>query len=127
MRAANAIITGRAWHHGDYRQSYRRRCVARPEGWRVQRPWPSRQACGEHFHQQSYIRAFAAAESARRTGLDVSCLIGNPRVDVAAALGVPFLAGGTNEGNERKLIPAVRKCADAITDVLGFAGTKIVK
>lgn len=64
------------------------------------------------------------AESARRTGLDVSCLIGNPRVGVAAALGVPFLAGGTNEGKERKLIPAVRQCADAITDVLGFAGTK---
>jgi DNA-binding IclR family transcriptional regulator len=61
------------------------------------------------------------AESARRTGLDVSCLIGNPRVGVAAALGVPFLAGGGNEGKERKLIPAVRKCAGAITAALGLA------
>jgi DNA-binding IclR family transcriptional regulator len=64
------------------------------------------------------------AESARRTGLDVSCLIGNPRVGVTAALGVPFLAGGTNEGKERKLIPAVRKSADAITAGLGFAQMK---
>jgi DNA-binding IclR family transcriptional regulator len=64
------------------------------------------------------------AESARRTGLDVSCLIGNPRVGVAAALGVPFLAGGTNEGKERKLISSVRKCADAITTALGFGQTK---
>lgn len=64
------------------------------------------------------------AESARRTGLDVSCLIGDPRVGVTAALGVPFLAGGTNEGKERSLIPAVRKCADSITAALGLAGAK---
>jgi len=64
------------------------------------------------------------AESTRRTGLDVACLIGNPRVGVAAALGVPLLAVGTNEGKERKLIPAARECADSITAALGLADKK---
>ena len=68
--------------------------------------------------------SYYLAESTRRAGLDVSCLIGNPRVGVAAALGVPLLAVGTNEGKERKLIPSVRKCADAITTALGLAQTK---
>jgi DNA-binding IclR family transcriptional regulator len=74
--------------------------------------------------QKIHNDGYHLAESARRTGLDVSCLIGSPRVGVIAALGVPFLAGGTNEGKERKLIPAVRRCADAITITLGLADSK---
>jgi hypothetical protein len=33
---------------------------------------------------------------------------------------VPFIAGGVNEGNERRLIRCIREHAQAITASLGF-------
>ena len=68
------------------------------------------------------IRAdgFYLAYSTRRTGIDISCLIGNPDVSVTAALGVPFLPGGRNEGKERKLLPLLQKCARRVTESLGL-------
>jgi hypothetical protein len=68
-------------------------------------------------------RIYYLAYSTRRTSIDISCLVGNPQVGVAAALGVPILPSGRNEGRERKLIPAIRKQADRITAVLGLAAT----
>jgi DNA-binding IclR family transcriptional regulator len=60
------------------------------------------------------------AASTRRTGSDISCVVGNPQVGVLAALGVPLIAGGANEGKERKLVPAIQKCANQITVALGL-------
>ena len=63
---------------------------------------------------------YLLAASTRRAGLDVSCIVGNPSVGVTAALDVPFLPGAANSGRERKLIPAVRACAEKITHALGL-------
>lgn len=76
--------------------------------------------------QKTFIAAakmrYHMAPSSRRTGLDCSCLIGNPAVGVIAALGVPFLSGGRNEGKERKLIPTIHAIAQEITSALGLTG-----
>ncbi len=69
-------------------------------------------------------KGFHIANSSRRTGLDVSCLVGNPKIGVIAALGVPFIPGGANEGKEHKLVPAIQKCADEITLALGLNQAK---
>jgi DNA-binding IclR family transcriptional regulator len=71
----------------------------------------------EQIRQDRYYIAL----STRRTGTDVSCLVGNPRIGVLAALGVPFIAGGPGEGKERKLVPVIQKYADQITDALGLS------
>jgi DNA-binding IclR family transcriptional regulator len=63
------------------------------------------------------------APSSRRTGLDCSSLIGNPAVNVTAALGVPFIPGGRNEGKEQKLIPTIQATAEEITAALGLRNT----
>lgn len=63
---------------------------------------------------------FLLAPSMRRTGLDASCIVGNPRVGVIAALGVPFLPGSANDGKERKLMPVIQNCAGRITAALGL-------
>jgi DNA-binding IclR family transcriptional regulator len=63
---------------------------------------------------------FHLAESRRRTGVDVSCVVGNPAIGILAVLGVPILAGGANAGQERKLVPVIRKHAGAITAALGL-------
>lgn len=66
---------------------------------------------------------YLLAGSTRRAGLDLSCIVGNPRVGVTAALAVPFLPGSANSGKERKLIPAVQACAARITTALGLTST----
>lgn len=75
----------------------------------------------------SKIRKSASylAQSTRRVGIDVSCLVGNSEIGVSAALGVPFVAGGPNESKERKLIPAIRTCTDRITASLGLTAAKL--
>jgi DNA-binding IclR family transcriptional regulator len=60
------------------------------------------------------------ALSTRRTGFDLSCLVGNPSLGVTAALAVPFLPGGRHDGKERRAIPAVMECAAQITAALGL-------
>ncbi len=60
------------------------------------------------------------APSSRRTGLDLSCLVGNPALGIAAGLAVPFLAGGRHERKERQALPAVIECARQITASLGL-------
>ena len=64
---------------------------------------------------------FHIAASSRRTGLDASCLVGNPQIGLVAALGVPFISGGANQGKERRLIPVIQKHADRITQSLGLS------
>jgi len=64
------------------------------------------------------------APSSRRTGIDCSCLIGNPTIGVTAALGIPVIPGGINEGKEKKLIPIIMETADHITAALGLSGVK---
>jgi DNA-binding IclR family transcriptional regulator len=61
--------------------------------------------------------------SSKRTGVDISCFVGNALVGISAVLGVPFIAGGVNEGKERALIPDIRKHAQAITTSLGLQQT----
>jgi DNA-binding IclR family transcriptional regulator len=60
------------------------------------------------------------APSSRRTGLDLSCLVGNPGLGIAAGLAVPFLAGGRHERKERQALSAVMECARQITASLGL-------
>ncbi len=64
---------------------------------------------------------FHLAPSSRRTGFDASCLVGNPRIGVMAALGVPFIPGSANEGKERQLIPLIQKAAKRITESLALS------
>jgi DNA-binding IclR family transcriptional regulator len=65
--------------------------------------------------QQCYM-----TRSTRRAGVDCAALVGNPKIGVIAALGVPFISGGTNEGKEEKLIPTIRQAAQEITSALGL-------
>jgi DNA-binding IclR family transcriptional regulator len=60
------------------------------------------------------------ALSTRRTGFDLSCLVGNPSLGVTAALAVPFLPGGPHEGKEKRTLPIVQECAARITTTLGL-------
>jgi DNA-binding IclR family transcriptional regulator len=73
----------------------------------------------KRIRQDGYL----LATSTRRTGLDLSCIVGNPNVGVMAALGVPFLPGSANDGKERDLIPAIQNCARSITAALGLSST----
>ena len=70
-----------------------------------------------HIPQEGYHMA----QSIARIGVDISVLVGNPRVGVSAVLGVPFLAGGRNEGREKSLVPLMQKCAARITASLGLS------
>jgi DNA-binding IclR family transcriptional regulator len=74
----------------------------------------------KRIRQDGYL----LATSTRRTGLDLSCIVGNPNVGVMAALGVPFLPGSANDGKERDLIPAIQNCARSITAALGLSSTQ---
>jgi len=58
--------------------------------------------------------------STRRAGIDIACAVGNSEIDVTAALGVPIMPGGPNEGKGKTLIASVQKCADQITATLGL-------
>jgi DNA-binding IclR family transcriptional regulator len=69
----------------------------------------------QHYHM---------AESTRRSGVDCSALVGNPEIGVTAALGVPFIAGGTNAGKEKALIPRIQQAAREITTTLGLTSSK---
>jgi len=60
------------------------------------------------------------AQSTRRAGIDISCAVGNPDIEVSAALGVPIMPGGPNQGKENKLVATIQKCADQITIALGL-------
>jgi DNA-binding IclR family transcriptional regulator len=60
------------------------------------------------------------APSMRRSGIDISCVVGNSEIDVSAALGVPIMPGGPNQGRENKLVSTIQECADKITITLGF-------
>lgn len=66
---------------------------------------------------------FLIAASTRRTGNDISCLVGSPHIGVVAALGVPLVPGGANEGKERELVPLVQKTARRITALLGLGSS----
>ncbi|WP_263357950.1 IclR family transcriptional regulator [Acidicapsa ligni] len=70
--------------------------------------------------KQIQREGFLLATSTRRTGLDASCIVGNPQIGVLAALGVPFLPGSANDGKERELIPIIQSYADRITSALGL-------
>jgi hypothetical protein len=48
------------------------------------------------------------AASARRTGNDMSCVVGNPQIGILAALGIPLNPGGANAGKKRNLAPAIK-------------------
>jgi len=63
---------------------------------------------------------YCVAHSAQRTGVDISCLVGSPGIGVIAALGVPFISGGTNHGREKKLVPVIREHARRITRAVGL-------
>lgn len=65
-------------------------------------------------------KGYVMMESASRKGLDMSVIVGNPDLGVTAALAVPFLAGGWNEGRELACLAAVVECANRITRALGL-------
>lgn len=65
-------------------------------------------------------RRYHMDESTRRAGVDCSALVGNPAIGITAALGVPFIAGGTNAGKEKGLIPLIQQAAGEITTALGL-------
>lgn len=63
---------------------------------------------------------FTLRESIARTGLDLATIVGNPEIGVIASLAVPFLAGGKNHKQERRIVPIVQECATRITAALGL-------
>jgi DNA-binding IclR family transcriptional regulator len=65
---------------------------------------------------------YAVSASSYRTGTDLSVLVGNPGVGVAASLAMPVLAGGVNEGKEKQLLRALRQCARKINEGLRLSG-----
>lgn len=68
---------------------------------------------------------YCLVSSAYRTGIDVSCLVGSAGVGVAAALGVPFVSGGTNHGREKKLVTVIQKFASQITRAMGLSSAPL--
>jgi DNA-binding IclR family transcriptional regulator len=74
----------------------------------------------EQIRREGYL----LATSTRRTGLDASCIVGNPRVGVLAALGVPFLPGSANDGKESELIPTIQSYAERVTAALGLTSVQ---
>ena len=64
---------------------------------------------------------YCLAPSAYRTGIDVSCIVGSAGIGVTAALGVPFVSGGTNHGKEKNLISVIQKFARRITRGMGLS------
>jgi DNA-binding IclR family transcriptional regulator len=64
---------------------------------------------------------YCLAASTYRTGIDVSCGVGSAGIGVTAALGIPFVSGGTNHGKERKLVPVIQKFAKRITSAMGLS------
>ena len=64
-------------------------------------------------------RGYLVAESTRRSGLDIACVVGNVQTRVLAALDVPFLPGGPNHGKERKLLRPILECAEQIAAGMG--------
>jgi DNA-binding IclR family transcriptional regulator len=79
-----------------------------------------RQKSLRHQLSKIYHQGWHLAPSTRRTGLDLSCIVGNPQLGVSAALGIPFLAGFATEGKERRTLPAIKACARKITGALGL-------
>jgi DNA-binding IclR family transcriptional regulator len=64
---------------------------------------------------------FCVASSAHGITVDVSCLVGSREIGVTAALGVPFISGGVNQGKEESLVTVIQEHADQITRALGLA------
>ena len=64
---------------------------------------------------------YCLAPSAYRTGIDVSCVVGSASIGVTAALGVPFVSGGTNHGKEKTLVPVIQKFSQRITRAMGLS------
>ncbi len=48
-------------------------------------------------------------------------LVAHSQLGAMAALGIPLLAGGSNEGKERKMLPRVKNCANEITRLSGVS------
>ncbi|MCC7157500.1 MAG: IclR family transcriptional regulator [Bryobacterales bacterium] len=70
-------------------------------------------------------KGYFMMQSVSRIGLDISVIVGNPDIGVTAALAVPMLAGGRNEGRENDLLPAMLECANRITRALGLTPAAI--
>jgi len=70
---------------------------------------------------------YCMAPSAYRTGIDVSCVVGSPSIGVTAALGIPFVSGGMNQGKEKNLIPVIQKFARRITRAIGLSSQPLKK
>ena len=70
---------------------------------------------------------YCMAPSAYRTGIDVSCVVGSPSIGVTAALGIPFVSGGMNQGKEKNLIPVIQKFARRITRAIGLSSEPLKK
>jgi len=61
------------------------------------------------------------SESSYRTGIDIGVVLGNPEIGLLASLAIPVLAGGVNEGKEKKLLKAMVACAQEINRTLRLA------
>jgi DNA-binding IclR family transcriptional regulator len=61
------------------------------------------------------------APSHYRTGIDIAVIVGNPETGPAASLAIPCLAGGVNEGKERKVLKAMLACTGEINRALGLS------
>ncbi len=85
---------------------------------------PAKKQSLRHELQSVRQTGSLVAASSRRTGIDIACLVGNPDVGVVAALGVPLLPGGANDGKERELLRNVQKTAGRITALLGLRSSK---
>jgi DNA-binding IclR family transcriptional regulator len=58
------------------------------------------------------------AQSTYRTGIDIAAVIGNPEIGLLVSLAIPLLAGGVNEGKEKRVLKAMLDCARTINEVL---------
>jgi DNA-binding IclR family transcriptional regulator len=57
---------------------------------------------------------YCIASSNFRTGIDIAVPIGNPNIGLMASLAIPVLAGGENEGKDKRLLKAMMACTREI-------------
>jgi DNA-binding IclR family transcriptional regulator len=86
----------------------------------------------KHSQLQEQLKAirktgYFMLESATRTGIDLSVIVGNPDCGISASLAIAFLAGGRNHGREKDILPVVQEYASRITNAIGLTAVTTEK
>lgn len=65
---------------------------------------------------------YLISDSETRPGMkDISVPVGNPQLNIMAALCIPCLLGGRDEAGQRRILRALQNCAERIREGLGLS------